>query len=1199
MAEGWQFWIDRGGTFTDVVGRAPDGRIATAKVLSEVAGETVDAGVRGIRRLLGLPPGAALPDGAIAAAKVGTTVATNALLERKGAPVLFLVTEGFADLLRIGYQNRPRLFDLEIRLPAPLYARVAEVPGRLDAGGREIAPLDTAAARQALRTAQTAGISAVAIGLLHAHVNPAHEVRLADLARAEGFAQVTASHAVSRLARIVARADTAVVDAYLSPVLRAYVDGLARDLGHGRATGRLYFMQSSGGLAEAGAFRGCEAILSGPAGGVVGMARSGTAAGFERLIGFDMGGTSTDVSHYAGRYERRFDAEVAGVRVRVPMLDIHTVAAGGGSVCGFRDGRLQVGPESAGASPGPACYRNGGPLTVTDCNLALGRLQPDRFPAVFGPAADAPPDPAAALARLDEVAAQVAGAGVPTTGREALAEGFLRIAVENMANAIRRISTERGRDVRAYTLACFGGAGGQHALQVAEALGMRRVLVHPLAGVLSAYGMGLAEVRAIREAQFDAPLDADHAAAAADRLRRLRAEARAALAAQGEPAARLRATAHLRYAGAVGALEVPWGTPAAMARAFAARHRARFGFTDPARPLRFEMLAVEATGPTPALAAPTPPAGPLPPPAARVRAWFAGGWRQVPLHLRDGLPGGARIAGPAIVAEATGTVVVEPGWTAHVDAAANLVLERDAPAPARQRPPRGGGRPDPVRLELMANRFMAVAEEMGATLASTAWSVNIKERLDFSCAVFDAAGALVANAPHVPVHLGSMSDAVRAVIRAAAGAAADGSAWVLNSPFEGGTHLPDITVVAPVMAGGRAAFWVAARGHHADVGGTTPGSSPPDSRSLAEEGAVIPVTPLVEAGRFREAELRAILGAGRWPARAPDQNIADLKAQVAATAAGRRGLRAMIAGHGLAAVRAYAGHIQDNAEAIVRDRLRRLPGGRMVLPLDGGRQIAVAVAIDPADGSATVDFTGTSPQDPGNRNAPLAVCRAVVMYVLRLLIGREVPLNEGCLRPVRLVVPPGTMLNPAPGAAVIAGNTEVSQAACNALLGALGVLAAGQGTMNNLVWGNARLQNYETLAGGAGAGPGFAGASGVQSHMTNTRMTDPEVLEARFPVRLEAMGYRRGSGGAGRWRGGDGIRRRLRLLEPMTVTLLTSSREVAPFGMEGGGPGATGVNRVIWPDGRVEWLAGDDRRDLPAGAIVEIETPGGGGWGEP
>jgi 5-oxoprolinase (ATP-hydrolysing) len=1191
MAGQWEFWIDRGGTFTDVVARRPDGAIETLKLLSENPAHYADAAVEGIRRCLRLAPGVPIPDGAIRAVKMGTTVATNALLERKGERTLLVITKGFGDLLRIGYQARPRLFDLAIRRPDLLYEAAVEADERLDAEGGLLARLDEAALGRALEAARAEGIDAVAIAFLHGHVNPAHEIRAAELARAAGFSQVSTSHEVSRLAKLVSRGDTTVVDAYLSPILRRYVARVEAALDLGRATQGLYFMQSNGGLTDAHRFQGKDAILSGPSGGIVGMVRTAEAAGFDRLIGFDMGGTSTDVSHYAGAFERSFETEVAGVRMRAPMMDIHTIAAGGGSILSFRDGRLQVGPESAGADPGPAAYRNGGPLTVTDCNVMLGRLQPEHFPAVFGPGADAPLDAEAVRAGFAAMAREIATAtGQPEMAPEAVAEGFLRIAVDNMAAAIKKISVERGHDVTGYTLQCFGGAGGQHAARVADALGMERVFLHPHAGVLSAYGMGLADIRALREAQFDAPLS--DAPAAGARLDALAAEAEAEVRAQGVSSVRLVRRVFLRYEGSHQPLDVEFGSVEAMRQDFEDAHRARFGFASPERRVVFEMLAVEAVGATGADAEGQAPEGDGAA-VAHVRAWF-GGWCEVPLYDRARLGAGAQVTGPAIVSEATGTNVVDPGWRARVDARGNLVMERAAPIDRAQA---AGTEADPVLLEVFNNLFMSVADQMGATLANTSWSVNIKERLDFSCAIFDARGDLVANAPHVPVHLGSMAESIRTVMRETEGKVKPGDAYMLNSPYNGGTHLPDVTVVTPVFVEDEIAFWLGSRGHHADIGGRTPGSGPPDSTRIEEEGVLIDNVQLVDQGRFLEDEARAVLASGRWPARQPDQNIADLKAQVAANETGRRELLGVVARYGRDVVRAYMGHVQDNAEESVRRVIDRLSDGAFHLPLDHGAEIRVSVRVDRAARRATVDFTGTSEQHEGNYNAPLSISRAVVLYVFRTLVGKEIPLNEGCLKPIEIIVPDGSMLNPAPPAAVIAGNTEVSQALCNALMGALGAMAASQGTMNNFIWGNDAFQNYETIGGGSGAGPGFAGADAVQSHMTNTRMTDPEVLEKRFPVRLEEMSIRRGSGGAGRFRGGDGMVRRLRFLEPVTVTTLSLSRVVPPFGGAGGPPGALGENIAEWPDGQRVVLAGNAEVSLPAGGAFEIRTPGGGGWG--
>ena len=1187
MSEGaWEFWIDRGGTFTDVVAKAPDGRLITHKLLSENPERYVDAALQGICEIMGTDTP---PPGSIRAVKMGTTVATNALLERKGEKVLLLITRGFGDLLQIGYQTRPQLFDLHIVRPDLLYSQVVEVDERLDVKGGVLLPLDEAAVRKALFAAHEAGLRSVAVAFLHGYLNPNHERRVGEIAREVGFSQVSLSHQASRLAKLVGRGDTTVVDAYLSPILRRYVDQVADALDVGTACERLLFMQSSGGLTDARLFQGKDAILSGPAGGIVGMVKTAEAAGFHRLIGFDMGGTSTDVSHYAGIFERSFETEVAGVRMRAPMMDIHTVAAGGGSICQFRDGRFQVGPESAGANPGPACYRRGGPLTVTDCNVLLGTLNPDHFPAVFGPQGNEKLDVEVVRRRFAALAEEVAATGQPSRPPEEMARGFLRIAVDNMANAIKKISIQRGHDVTSYALQCFGGAGGQHACLVADALGMRQVFIHPFAGVLSAFGMGLAEIRALREVQFDAPLA--ERVAASEALALVEAEARAEVLAQGVAEVRGEALAHLRYDGSHQPLAVPFGDAATMQRSFEAAHQARFGFTSPERAIWFEMLSCEAIGTAGVLPD-------IPPPTATakpVAEVAVAGLGVVPLWDRATLPAGWTWDGPAIITEATGTNMVEPGWRARIDGMANLILER---TDAAKRAPAAGTLADPVVLEVMSNLFMSVADQMGATLALTSWSVNIKERFDFSCAIFDAAGDLVANAPHVPVHLGSMSAAIKTVM-ALNPDVQDGDAYMLNAPARGGTHLPDVTVVTPVFIEGKAAFWLGSRGHHADIGGRTPGSAPPDSTRLEEEGVIIDNVQLVKSGRLLEAEARAVLASGRYPCRNPDQNMADLKAQVAANETGKRELLRVCESYGVRVVTAYMGHVQANAEECVRRVIDRLSEGEMTYRMDEGQVIRVKVTVDRKARSATVDFTGTSPQHKGNYNAPFAVCRAVVLYVFRTLVGSSIPLNEGCLKPLNLIVPEGSMLNPGPDAAVIAGNTEVSQAACNALYGALGVLAGSQGTMNNFVWGNERFQNYETIAGGTGAGPGFAGCDAVQSHMTNTRMTDPEILEMRFPVRLEQFGIRPGSGGAGEWRGGNGAVRRMRFLAPVTVTTLSSHRVIPPFGSHGGEPGAVGRNWAELPDGTRVALAGNSEIDLPAGAVYVMETPGGGGWGAP
>jgi len=1210
-AEGWQFWVDRGGTFTDIVARDPSGRLSTHKLLSENPGRYRDAAIAGIKQVLGLAPDAAIPPGAVAQVKMGTTVATNALLERQGERTLLLVNQGFADLLRIGNQARPRLFDLDVRLPALLYERVAEVPGRVAVDGAEVEALDEARARAALREARTAGIGACAIALIHAWKFPAMERRLAELAREEGFAQVSASHAVSPLLRLVPRGDTTVVDAYLSPVLRRYVEQVAGEL----AGVRLYFMQSNGGLAEAGAFQGKDAILSGPAGGIVGAARTAAGAGLARIIGFDMGGTSTDVALYDGAFERTFETEVAGVRVRAPMMAINTVAAGGGSILHFDGARFRVGPDSAGANPGPACYRRGGPLTVTDANVMVGKIQPRHFPAIFGPGGDEPLDPAAVREGFAALAAEIGAAtGQPAQDPRAVAEGFLRIAVANMTLAIKQVSVQKGHDPARFALACFGGAGGQHACLVADALGMDTVFLHPYAGVLSAYGMGLADQGALREQAAELPFGPEAMAELERVAGQLAGEAVAALAAQGADPERIqvRRQVHLRYAGTEAALPVDFGPAGEAATAFTAAHRARFGFATPERPLIAEAVAVEATAPGETVTEPALPAreGAGPGPLDWVTLWTGGQEHDAPVFDRESLRANDRIEGPALVRESVATIVVEPGWTAEVTERAHILLRRTqlrasvvAPGTGSRSETGAQARPgaDPVLLELFNNLFMHVAEQTGIVLQNTSLSVNIKERLDFSCAIFDGDGNLVANAPHVPVHLGAMGESVKHVLRRRGGTLRPGDVVALNNPYGGGTHLPDVTVITPVFdeSGQEIRFFVGSRGHHADIGGTTPGSTPPDSRTLEEEGVVIDDFLLVDAGRFREAEFRALLAGARYPARSPDVNVADIKAQVAANAAGVHELGRVVAQFGWEQVRAYMRHVMDNAEESVRRVIDRIGDGEFDYTMDDGSPLRVAVRVDRVRRSAVVDFTGTGKQRPDNFNAPPAVTRAAVLYAFRCLVGADIPLNDGCLKPIEIKVPDGTFLSPAPGAAVVAGNTEVSQAVCNALFGALGAVACAQATMNNFLFGDENRQYYETICGGSGAGPGFEGASAIQTHMTNTRMTDPEVLELRYPVRLEEFSIRRGSGGAGRWRGGDGAVRRVRFLAPMTAVIVASRRSVPPFGLAGGVDAMPGEQWVERVEGSAEQLGGTDSAELQPGDVFAIATPGGGGYGPP
>jgi len=1197
---GWQFWIDRGGTFTDIVGLRPDGGFESTKLLSENPERYEDAATAGIRQLMGLPCDAPLGSDIVDSVRMGTTVATNALLERRGGRVLLLVDDGFADVLTIGNQSRPRLFDLDIRLPQPFFDRVAEVGGRIDVDGHTIVPLDEGATRAMLERHRQDGITACAIALIHGWKFPATERRLAELAREAGFTQISTSHEVSALAGLVARGSTTVIDAYLSPVLRDYVDRIAAQVGGTR----LFFMQSNGGLTDHSRFRGKDAILSGPAGGVVGAARTAEAAGFDRIIGFDMGGTSTDVALYAGAFERVIDAEIAGAQVRVPMIAINTVAAGGGSILHFDGARLRVGPDSAGANPGPACYRRGGPLTITDANLMLGKISPASFPAIFGPRGDEPLDRDAVERGFDALAQEIGRVAGRRVDPCALAEDFVRIAVTHMARAIKEVSTSRGHDAADFTLQCFGGAGGQHACLVAEELGISTVLLHPFAGVLSAYGMGLADQSEVRRRGVERLLDAASHAAVHALAERLGAEGSAVLARDlGPGELTVTSKALLRYEGTDTPLEVALGSIAEMTADFAAAHFRRFGFATPERGIVIDSIEVETvlTGQKVAsIQLPQRARDEAVPVVARARLWSGGALHDAPVYDRQALMAGDQITGPAQIRESLATTVVEDGWQAEVDPTGNLVLRREGQATGSRRIIIGDT-PDPMVLELFNNIFMSVAEQMGAVLQRTSTSVNIKERLDFSCALFDAEGSLVANAPHVPVHLGAMGDSVRTVIENRVSTLKPGDMVVLNNPFRGGTHLPDITVIAPVFdaAGREIRFFVANRGHHADIGGTAPGSMPANSTILAEEGVVIDDFLIRDGQVFREAEFRALLASGPWPARSPDVNVADIKAQIAANETGIREIEAVVARYGWDVVRGYTQFIMANAEESVRRVIDRIGDGKFDYRMDDGALLRVAVTVDREQRSARIDFSGTSDQRPNNFNAPPAVTRASVLYAFRCLIEDDIPLNEGCAAPLEIVVPEGSFLSPRPGAAVVAGNTEISQAICNALLGALGAVASAQGTMNNFLFGNEDTQYYETIGGGAGAGADFDGASAVQTHMTNTRITDPEILELRYPVRLERFAIRHGSGGVGRRTGGSGSIRTVRALDSMTATIVSSRRQEKPFGLAGGGEGEAGRQWVERADGTRVALASTDQVGLSPGDAITIETPGGGGFGRP
>jgi 5-oxoprolinase (ATP-hydrolysing) len=1193
VTTGWQFWVDRGGTFTDIVARRPDGRLLTHKLLSENPARYADAAVAGVRALL---DGSGEP---VDAVRMGSTVATNALLERKGERTLLVITRGFRDALRIAYQNRPRIFARRIELPELLHERVLEADERVAADGTVLRAPDLDALAGPLQEAYDDGIRAVAVVCMHSHLHPAHEKAIGRLAARIGFPQISLSSEVSPLMKLVPRGDTAVVDAYLSPVLRRYVRHVADEL----EGVRLMFMQSNGGLAEARQFRGKDAILSGPAGGIVGMARMSQLAGFDRVIGFDMGGTSTDVSHFAGEYERVFTTQIAGVRLRAPMLDIHTVAAGGGSVLHFDGSRYRVGPDSAGADPGPACYRGGGPLAVTDANVMLGRIQPAHFPKVFGPDGDQPLDAELVRDRFTALAREIRERTGDDRTPEQVAEGYLQIAVANIANAVKRISVQKGHDVTRYALTTFGGAGGQHACMVADSLGMRTVLVPPMAGVLSALGIGLADTTAMREQSVEAPLEPAAMSGVLKTADDLESAARAELRAEDVPENRIQVTrrAQLRYDGTDTPLTVELTEPTAMRHAFEERHRATYSFTLD-RPLVVEALSVEATGITepPDLSAlavyqgnPTAP--------DTVRLHTAGTWRDVPLHRREDLPPGETVTGPAIITETSATTVVDDGWRAATTDDGHLVMERAAITESSDLDTKA----DPVLLEVFNNLFMSIAEQMGARLESTAQSVNIKERLDFSCALFDPDGNLVANAPHIPVHLGSMGTSVQEVIRRRGPSMNPGDTYAVNDPYHGGTHLPDVTVITPVFdaktteSEQRILFYVASRGHHAEIGGIAPGSMPADSSTIEEEGVLFDNWLLAENGRFREEETLRLLTEAPYPSRNPKTNLADLRAQIAANRKGVDEVGRMIENFGLDVVQAYMKHVQDNAEEAVRRVIDALDDGEYAYETDSGAVIHVHVRVDRENRSATVDFTGTSAQLTTNFNAPFAVVNAAVLYVFRTLVDDDIPLNDGCLRPLNIVVPPGSMLAPEPPAAVVAGNVETSQAITGALYAALGVQAEGSGTMNNVTFGNERHQYYETVASGSGAGDGFPGAPVVQTHMTNSRLTDPEVLEWRLPVRLDEFALRPGSGGAGEWHGGDGAVRRIRFHEPMKVSTLSQHRRVPPYGMAGGEPGALGANRVEHADGTVTELDGRDSADVGPGDVLVIETPGGGGYGPP
>ncbi len=1202
----WEFWVDRGGTFTDIIALQPNGEMLTHKLLSESPGYQ-DAAIQGIRDILNVVSKDKLPIQQISAVRMGTTVATNALLERTGEPTLLVTTRGFRDQLRIGYQTRPDLFALNIQLPEMLYCDVLEVDERLDAHGKVVKPLDEEAARLGLKRYFDEGIRSVAIILMHGYRYTLHEDLLKTIARTIGFSQISISHQVSPLMKYIPRGDTTVVDAYLSPVIRKYVTEVAGQLGGADIpSGKLKLMRSNGGLADARFFYGKDAILSGPAGGVVGMARISEAAGFNEVIGFDMGGTSTDVSHYNGEFEKSFETEVAGVRLRAPMMMIHTVAAGGGSILHFDGARYRVGPDSAGANPGPVCYRNNGPLTITDCNVMIGKLQPDMFPCVFGETGDQPIDAIEVRNQFTELSETVRQQTGDTRSPEEVASGFLAVAVGNMSNAIKKISVQRGYDVTRYTLCCFGGAAGQHACMVADALGMNSILVHEFSGILSAYGMGLADTVVDRQRAIEERLTEELVQELTGLVDELKSACDESLAKQvsktGKKTTDYKILVYVHYEGSDTSFPIQFAQVKQIQSRFEEVHRMRFGFTSPDKELIVESIQVEAISKARSVV------------TGRNRikrsgsmqtaksiaerfCYMDGEWHKTPFFEREALLPGYQIQGPAVILESTGTLCIEPGWQATLDETANLLIERYVP---RKESVAIGTDVDPVMLEVFNNLFMSIAEQMGSVLENTAVSVNIKERLDFSCAIFDPAGALVANAPHMPVHLGSMSESIKTVIRERRDRMQPGDAYILNAPYNGGTHLPDVTIIRPVFSRqAELLFFTASRGHHADIGGKSPGSAPADSTHIEEEGVVIDNEKLVENGKFMESSMRDLLASGVWPARNPDMNIADFKAQLAACEKGAQELLRMIDWYGVKTVHAYMKHVQDNAEESVRRVLDVLVDGQFTYHMDDGHQISVRITVDHSARRAIIDFTGTSEQHPGNFNAPTAVVRAAVLYVFRCLVNDQIPLNEGCLKPLEIIIPENSMINPKHPAAVIAGNVETSQCLVDTLFGALGTVAAAQGTMNNFIWGNDQVQYYETICGGSGAGANYHGTHAVHTHMTNSRLTDPEVLEWRFPVRVESFEIRRGSGGQGRYHGGDGVIRKIRFGEAVSVNIISGHRQVPPYGLEGGQSAQVGSNRVEHVDSRITQLAGSDSIELESGDLFVIETPGGGGFGSP
>ena len=1197
----WQFWIDRGGTFTDVIGKNPKGKIATQKLLSENPKQYKDAAIQGIRDLLSIDRKESIPMHQIDSIKMGTTVATNALLERKGERTLLAITKGFADILRIGYQQRPKLFSLDIQLPDMIYSDIVEIDERVDIKGDVLIKLDLSNTKKILTEAFNEGFKSIAIVLLHGYRYQEHEIQISVIAKQIGFEQISVSHKISPLMKIIPRGDTTVVDAYLSPILRRYVNQVKAELGQTQQNfGKLMFMQSNGGLTDANYFQGKDAILSGPAGGVVGMVKTGEKIGLNKLIGFDMGGTSTDVCHYNSEYERTLETELAGVRLRSPMMLINTVAAGGGSILYFDGSRYRVGPDSAGAFPGPACYRNGGPLTVTDCNVMIGKLNPDFFPKVFGPNGNQKLDLKIVETKFTTLAKEISSSTNKSVTPLEVAEGFLFIAVESMANAIKKISVQRGYDVSSYALSCFGGAGGQHACMVADKLGINKIHLHPYAGVLSAFGIGLADIRTINDLAIELNLDEKAIKHISEKFEDLRSTGKEDLVAQNlnENIFEYVDRVYLRYKDSDTSLAIKFDIYSSMKLNFENSHRARFGFISPEQAIIIESIQSEVSCQSDQFESNEPQQKKSKSqPLTTQNVFFNGGLEKTVFYNRNDIKPNEKLSGPAVIIEPTSTIIIEPGWEAMLEDSNDLILTRTNKI---IRSSAIGTSVDPIMLEIFNNLFMNVAEQMGMVLENTASSVNIKERLDFSCALFSPTGELVANAPHVPVHLGSMSESIKTIIRENSLTMNPGDAFLINAPYNGGTHLPDITLIKPVFdeCNESVIFYVATRGHHADIGGTVPGSAPANSTHIKEEGVLIDNFTLVSKGIFLENEIHDLLSLAEYPARNIKQNIADLKAQVAAAEKGSQELLKVIKHYGLEVVHAYMGHVQDNAEESVRRVLDVLSDSSFTYKMDDGHQVSVSISVDKVNRSATIDFTGTSNQHPGNYNAPSAICYAAVLYVFRCLVDDDIPLNAGCLKPLNLIIPKNSMINPKYPAAVFSGNVETSQCIVDTLLGALGEFAASQGTMNNFIWGNDKVQNYETICGGSGASENQPGCSAVHTHMTNSRLTDPEVLEWRFPVRLESFSIRKNSGGKGLNMGGDGVDRRIRFLEPMTVNIIAGHRKVPPYGLSEGESGALGENYVVHADKSETRLGTKGQVEVEKNDLFILKTPGGGGFGK-